>query len=474
MDSNQSHTSNRGRGRTNHQNYRPGPRNNFNSSENYQQQNFQQNGNEDEDGINRRLKKPEQQFYVPRPQNLTSTKENYSRESYSKSPIPPPSSHNTYNDGNRLNYKNNRGNNNQNQNRNQRFNNSRNNQYSDSRDIRQTSEPRGPSNHQQNNYTGMNDRQRDCRSVEPNFIPREKKPPTGRRNSTASDLGIRLPQNIESLPPRLQRKCLLDSGLPEDYLTQLQNNKMEESSLSMKALVQSIEQHQYGSSSSFGPQNWSQTLPNARGKGRANFKNEHDSQPDYSRPRSRSSDVGFDENEQRPPSRNFDRSNDYRMKNNFRSSNRSLNYENERYENNNYGNNFNRRGGPPPNEYQNRTQNFNHQDRLNYHRNQNQNDFERNNNRNYGDGYNNRVLSPKPQENVRKEPKTPELTDYRNKNEMDSPVSPAVLASPKIDMNFVSFYFACFFLLFYLILLCFRIGLRKLRKLLVAKQVSMN
>lgn len=428
----------RGRGRPNHQNYRSGPRNNFNSSADYQQQNFQ-NGNDDEDGINRRLKKPEQQFYVPR--NLTQTKENYSREYMSKSPIPPPSQNN-YNDGNRQNYKNNRGNNNSNQNRNQRFNNSRNNQYSDSRDIRQASEPRGPSNHPQNNYTGMNDRQRDCRSVEPNFNPREKKPPTGRRNSTASDLGIRLPQNIESLPPRLQKKCLLESGLPEDYLI-TQMKQMEESSFSMKQLVQSIENHQYGSSSSSAaPHNWTQTLPNARGKNRGHFKNENDIQPDYSRPRSRSSDVGFDENEQRPPSRNFDRPNEYRMKNNFRSSNRSLNYENDRYENNNYGNNFNRRG-PPPNEYQNRQQNFNQQERPNnYHRNQNQNDFERNrnNNRSY-DGYNNRVLSPKPQENVKKvhkSPKTPEFSEFKNKNEVASPVSPVVLPSPKIDMNFVS------------------------------------
>lgn len=433
MDSNQSHMPGRGRGRSNHQNYRSGPRNNYNSSENYQQTNFQ-NGNEEEEGINRRLKKPAQQFYVPRP-NLTPTKENFTRE-YSKSPIPPPS--NNYNDGNRQNYKNNRGNNNSNQNRNPRFNNSRNNQYSDSRDIRQASEPRGPPNHPQNNYTGMNDRQRDCRSVEPNFIPREKKPPTGRRNSTASDLGIRLPQNIESLPPRLQKKYLAESGLPEDYLEQMKQNKMEESSLSMKQLVQSIDMH-YGPSS----QNWTQTLPNARGKGHGRFKNENEGQPDYSRPRSRSSDVGFDENEQRPPSRNFDRSNDHRIKNNFRSSNRSLNYENDRYENNNYGNNFNRRG--PPNEYQNRSQNFNHQDRPNYHRNQNQNDFDRNrnNNRNY-EGYNNRVPSPKPQDNARKapkSPKTPEFSEFKNKNQVQSPVSPVVLPSPKIDANFVSFFF---------------------------------
>lgn len=135
-------------------------------------------------------KKPEQQFYIPKQQQNQR-----------------PPQRNKYHNGDNYN------------------------------NFRGTSEPRNTSDVGGLQYVSALEsrldpnRPRDSRSVEPNFIMRDKKPPigsAGRRNSANIDGNMgnerhRLPANIEALPPRLQKKYLQESGLPLSYLEDKMN-----------------------------------------------------------------------------------------------------------------------------------------------------------------------------------------------------------------------------------------------------------
>lgn len=97
----------------------------------------------------------------------------------------------------------------------------------ENRQSRQGSEPRHAAGN--NNFSNQepmkssfanSDRNRDTRSSEPansgHGYEHRNKPPSGQPRISNSALQ-RLPANIDSLPPRLKRKCLLEAGLPEDY-----------------------------------------------------------------------------------------------------------------------------------------------------------------------------------------------------------------------------------------------------------------
>lgn len=118
---------------------------------------------------------------------------------------------------------------------------------------RQGSEPRaGGGNNNYSNQDSMkstyvnSDRNRDTRSSEPgasgNHYEQRNKPPPGPGPRINNSAFLRLPLNIDSLPPRLKKKCLLDAGLPE--------------SLADKPIMQEMSQQSY-----------SNTLP---GRGRNN------------------------------------------------------------------------------------------------------------------------------------------------------------------------------------------------------------
>lgn len=185
-------------------------------------------------------KKPEQQFYVPKQKQRNNT----SMESLSVIDTsggggvsPTPSNHQYHQHdrrggggGNNDKMKNNNRNNFNRKNNNQ---NQKNNSYPQQnyhhhpREIRQESEPRITTHSMSGSggnsggvqYTGVTDRPRDCRSVEPNYNNvRQPKPPSGRRNSITSEKGFRLPSNIQSLPPRLQKKMLEQFDLPLNLL----------------------------------------------------------------------------------------------------------------------------------------------------------------------------------------------------------------------------------------------------------------
>lgn len=114
----------------------------------------------------------------------------------------------------------------------------------DNRQSRQGSEPRAASGN--NNYSNQDsmrsnyvnsDRNRDTRSSEPggNHYEHRNKPPSGQRMGNPAY--SRLPVNIDSLPPRLKKKFLLEAGLSED--------------LADKPIME---------------QNYSNTLPSGRGR----------------------------------------------------------------------------------------------------------------------------------------------------------------------------------------------------------------
>lgn len=88
----------------------------------------------------------------------------------------------------------------------------------DNRPSRQGSEPRGAGNfsnqdQMKSGYVNA-DRNRDTRSSEPGG--NHYKPPSGPRISNSAFQ--RLPLNIDSLPPRLKKKYLLEAGLSEDLV----------------------------------------------------------------------------------------------------------------------------------------------------------------------------------------------------------------------------------------------------------------
>ncbi|XP_058832395.1 uncharacterized protein LOC131690537 isoform X2 [Topomyia yanbarensis] len=173
--------------------------------------------------------------------------------------------------------------------------------------FRQASEPRVLSTNPPNvNYNRPSDRlrnERDTRSVEPSSYGggrgNPKKPP--------------LPANIETLPPRMQMKFLQDHGLPLNYLETLRNEQ----------------------ANAHPPPNWSHTLPisprsrpGMRGGGGGGGRNRYSGNyqqigpggggggyqqdyrartpVDYQRPRSRSSDIGGEQDnfDDRPPRSN--------------------------------------------------------------------------------------------------------------------------------------------------------------------------
>lgn len=94
----------------------------------------------------------------------------------------------------------------------------------DNRQSRQGSEPRAGNINFSNQDPKMSyansERNRDTRSSEPGsgggHYEHRNKPPSGqsRINHAAFQ---RIPHNLDSLPPRLKKKYLLEAGLPEDY-----------------------------------------------------------------------------------------------------------------------------------------------------------------------------------------------------------------------------------------------------------------
>lgn len=96
----------------------------------------------------------------------------------------------------------------------------------DNRQSRQGSEPRAASGNNFSNQDSMkstfvnSERNRDTRSSEPgggNHYDHRNKPPSGQQRIGNSAFQ-RLPMNIDSLPPRLRKKCLEEAGLSEDSL----------------------------------------------------------------------------------------------------------------------------------------------------------------------------------------------------------------------------------------------------------------
>lgn len=243
------------------------------------------------------------------------------------------------------------------------------------RHLRQTSEPRVLNNHNNNNHRqmqhhqqpsidfpqysnnpaggggddAMNRRLRDTRSVESNQRPdRQMKPPSGRRNSNASDKGLssiiyKMPSNIESLPPRLQKKILDEHGLPLTFLQTIsqfyQNHPPQNSQHFGKQFNNS---HQYNNNNSQNHnrnqnnynQNWSHTLP---AKNRPNQHQHHNQEwsgrgPRYDQGGQQAGHHQHPRRHNRSRSRGSDMS--YGDDGDFRSSNRSLNTHDERDNNN--------------------------------------------------------------------------------------------------------------------------------------------
>jgi hypothetical protein len=120
--------------------------------------------------------------------------------------------------------------------------------------TRQGSEPRGQANFGQDSMKGggYNDRSRDTRSSEPGG--NHYKPPSGQPRISNAALQ-RLPLNIDSLPPRLKKKVLLDAGLSEDLVD--------------KPIMEMMQQQQ----------SYSNTLPTGRGR---NNNNRYDYHNNYS------------------------------------------------------------------------------------------------------------------------------------------------------------------------------------------------
>ncbi|XP_059614016.1 telomerase-binding protein EST1A isoform X2 [Phlebotomus argentipes] len=166
---------------------------------------------------------------------------------------------------------------------------------SNQRQVRQASEPRVVPQSLPNYYHGA--KERDTRSVEPNLAVREpnKKPPSGRRNSAAAEKApigpiTRLPPNIESLPPRFQKKYLQENGLPLDLLNPAPpthaNPPPETNDWDGRSIVFCGGNHQTPNAS-----NWSQTLPMPPRGGRGRQRKDSDVTLDNTRSRSRSSEV---------------------------------------------------------------------------------------------------------------------------------------------------------------------------------------
>lgn len=125
--------------------------------------------------------------------------------------------------------------------------------YQQSRDFRQASEPRSQANNfEKGGYLTNERNNRDTRSVEAN------KPPSGRRNSNPKPPifdTYRL-QNIKALPPRLQKKQLMEIGLTMDDL-----NRFDEQQPSNQQSAGNSQQH------------WTNTMPMG---GRANKNHRYD------------------------------------------------------------------------------------------------------------------------------------------------------------------------------------------------------
>lgn len=122
--------------------------------------------------------------------------------------------------------------------------------YDNRQPPRQGSEPRAAGGG--NSYSNQDsmkpsyansDRNRDTRSSEPggNHYEQRNKPPSGQGPRINNSAFQRLPLNIDSLPPRLKRKYLIEAGLPE--------------SLADKPIMQEMTQQSY-----------SNTLPSGRGR----------------------------------------------------------------------------------------------------------------------------------------------------------------------------------------------------------------
>ncbi|XP_053691492.1 telomerase-binding protein EST1A [Sabethes cyaneus] len=164
--------------------------------------------------------------------------------------------------------------------------------------YRQGSEPRVLSSNPPNvNYNRAQDRlrnERDTRSVDPGFGGGRgtmKKPP--------------LPLNIESLAPRLQRKILLDHGLPLDYLETMRNeqaNAVQNRSHTLPMSPRSRQGMRGGGGGGGGRNRYSGNYQ--QGGPGGGYRDDYRARTpvDYQRPRSRSSDIGAEQDEfDRPP-----------------------------------------------------------------------------------------------------------------------------------------------------------------------------
>lgn len=342
--------------------------------------NYDRDDMDDGNSLNKRLhKKPEQQYYVPKKQ----------APAHGGAP-PIQDDHQSFHKK-RGGQNNNRGHSDDFGNRNRKHYQPPVDTAGQQNEFRGNSEPRIVADNQWNYGYGqrgdLNDlqRQRDTRSVEPHLL-REKKPPSGviggmgsggpngggnnsggRRNSTNGDNPMAQQHNgnsgnrFSNLPPRLMKKYMAENKIQDDNHSSYNNHQ----------------QHKQ-------QPNWSQTLPrnHGGGRGRGRISNSRPETPvDTYRPRSRSSDIGNDDDDfydrsynsnnyhygGGPSQHHQQNRGDYRSKD-FRSSNRSLTYDDgysqssENY--NNYGrynNDFNHYRQQNQSSYNNY-----HNDRSNY------------------------------------------------------------------------------------------------------------
>ncbi|GAB0093491.1 hypothetical protein DMENIID0001_086370 [Sergentomyia squamirostris] len=263
----------------------------------------------------RRNRKPEQQFYIPKQQQQDQFRPDYRDDGgdmMSEGRKTPLSGHRgDFPEENDIRGKQNQRNFGRNHQNNQRINGGGGYRpgkgvQDNYRQMRQASEPRVVPQSLPNYYHGS--KERDTRSVEPSIVVREqnKKPPSGRRNSgtvdkppaiTASAAALsRLPANIESLPPRFQRKYLQENGLPLDFFSQPPPPTPPPPTVMPPHPPASAYENDWdGKSVVFSggnhPSKWSQTLPMPPRGARGRHRKDSDVTAENTRSRSRSSEV---------------------------------------------------------------------------------------------------------------------------------------------------------------------------------------
>lgn len=164
------------------------------------------------------------------------------------------------------------------------------NAKTDKRDFRQNSEPRilpqGTNVRHNNNHNNNNNRLRDTRSMENSGWSSDKiqaKPPPGRRGSSNQ---LSKPAGFDSLPPRLQRKYyeqqMAMSLPPNTYIGTSSEEQWDGGSLSFmnnSTPNYSVQQQYPMPPQNYyphypPPQQWSQTIPSPKGRGKGRLRPE--------------------------------------------------------------------------------------------------------------------------------------------------------------------------------------------------------